>query len=205
MNIAAAYTYVDLMIDKANQPYFIDSEKDIFLNLSITEFLNKRYALMRVNQDYSEMFGNRESSSQTSSNVTVASNYCEFNELYHHLTYASLNGIECKIVSDDQLSELRVSNNPYKEVNELNPICAVTTTVGGDTRLYFHNTPLGGASPDFTGSDSFGIRWLKHLTVSDWEDIPEHYQHDILNVTVRKMTGNIESSNYTVQANEEQQ
>ena len=58
---------------------------------------------------------------------------------------------------------------------------------------------------DFTGTDTFSIRWLKHLTVTDWDEIPEHYQHDILNIAVRKMTGNIESSNYTVQANEEQQ
>ena len=35
--------------------------------------------------------------------------------------------------------------------------------------------------------------------------IPENYQHDILNIVVRKMTANIESTNYTVQAHEAQQ
>jgi|TARA_R100001443_G_scaffold9108_1_gene18698 hypothetical protein len=205
MTIADAYDYLDLMLDKADQPFYTNNEKDIFINLSITEFLNERYALMRANQDYSEMTGARESASETSSNVTVAANYCEFNTSYHHLTYANVNGVECRIVSDDELAALRTSNNPFKEVNAFNPICATTTTVAGDTRLYFHFSPAGGVTPDFTSGDTFGLRYLKHLNVSDWDDIPEQYQHDILNVVVRKMTANIESTNYTVQAHEAQQ
>ena len=59
MNIQDAYDYLDLLLDKANQPYFQDDEKDKFINMSITEFLNSRYALMRINQDYSEIIGNR--------------------------------------------------------------------------------------------------------------------------------------------------
>ena len=205
MTIVDAYIYLDLMLDKAQQPYYTDSEKDIFINLSITEFLNERYSMMRANQDYSEMTGARESADQSSANVTVAGNYCEANTSYHHVTYAHLNGVECRIVSDDELSALRASNNPFKEINAFNPVCATTTTASGVTRLYFHYTPSGGASPDFTAGDTFGLRYLKHLNVSDWNDIPEHYQHDILNVVVRKMTANIESSNYTVQAHEAQQ
>lgn len=200
MNIAAAYTYVDLMIDKANQPYFIDSEKDIFINLSITEFLNKRYELRGVNQEYKEMIGARQSANKTSSWVAVGPGYVDFTHNFHHLTYAAVNGVECRIVSDDELIALKISNNPFKTVNDDNPICAITQN-GSEERLYFSN----GGTLDFTGSDTFNIRYLRHLSVTEWDRIPEHYQHDILNITVRKMTGNIESSNYTVQANEEQQ
>lgn len=204
MTLNDAYDYIDLMIDKANQPYFINTEKDIFLNLSITEFLNKRYALMRVNQDYSEMIGNRASLNQGTSGYTVIGNYVELID-YYHITTAILNGVECRIVSDDEMSELRLSNNPYKSVNANNPICAVTKQPTGDVRLYFQNSGPNSSTIDFTASDTFGVRYLRHLTVSQWTEIPEHYQHDILNVVVRKLTANIESTNYTVQANEEQQ
>jgi len=200
MNIAAAYEYVDLMIDKANQPYFLNTEKDIFINLSITEFLNKRYELMGVNQEYKEMIGARQSANQNSAGVTIGPGYVDFQHNFHHLTYAAVNGAECRIVSDDELTALIMTNNPFKTVNDDNPICAVTQN-GNEERLYFNN----GGTLDFTAADTFNIRYLRHLSVTEWDRIPEQYQHDILNITVRKMTGNIESSNYTVQANEEQQ
>tara|TARA_R110000823_G_scaffold35231_1_gene97275 strand:+ start:1013 stop:1627 length:615 start_codon:yes stop_codon:yes gene_type:complete len=204
MTLNDAYDYIDLMIDKANQPYFINTEKDIFLNLSITEFLNKRYALMRVNQDYSEMIGNRASLNEGSAGYTIVGNYVELID-YYHITNAILNGVTCRIVSDDEMSNLLLSNNPYKSVNADNPICALTKLPTGTLKLYFHDSGPNNSNPDFAASDTFNVRYLRHLTVSQWTEIPEHYQHDILNVVVRKLTANIESTNYTVQANEEQQ
>ena len=104
MNINEAYDYIDLMVDKADQPYFTNPEKDIFLNLSITEFLSSKYALMGANQDFSEQYGNRYDLNHTSGYVQ-AGNYVELVD-YHHITYAALNGRSCRIISDDKLSEL---------------------------------------------------------------------------------------------------
>jgi hypothetical protein len=204
MNINTAYDYIDLMIDKANQPYFINTEKDIFINLSISEFMNSRYAVMGINQDFSEMYGNRVSINQsTSGNTTVVGNYVEIPN-YHHITNAALNGRECRIVSDDEMTELRITDNPFTSVNNFHPICAVTSSpTAGTVRLFFHGDQT--SFPDFGAGDEFNIRYLKHLTVTDWDDIPEQYQNDILNIAVRKLTANIESTNYTVQANEQQQ
>ena len=193
MNIQDAYDYLDLLLDKANQPYFQDDEKDKFINMSITEFLNSRYALMRINQDYSEIIGNRYSATETTGNVTASTDSVTFDISYLHLTNAVLNGVTCKIVSDDEFSELTRTSNPFKSVDENNPICAVTQE-SGEPKLFFNN----GGSIDFTSTDEFSIRFLSHLTVSEWEDIPEHYQHDILKIVVRKMTANIENPNYQI-------
>jgi len=203
MNINTAYDYIDLMIDKANQPYFINTEKDIFINLSISEFMNSRYAVMGINQDFSEQYGNRKDANQLSSGYTVASNFVELPN-YHHMTYAALNGVTCRIVSDDKLSELRTTNNPFEEITPDNPVCAIVAGPPVTPRLFFHH---GATTPNFfaPGTDTFNIRYLEHLTVAEWGDIPEQYQHDILNIVVRKLTANIESTNYTVQANEQQQ
>ena len=59
MTLQDAYDYLDLLLDKANQPYFQDDEKDKFINMCITEFLKTRYDLMRINKDYYEIIGNR--------------------------------------------------------------------------------------------------------------------------------------------------
>ncbi len=193
MNIQDAYDYLDLLLDKANQPYFQDDEKDKFINMSITEFLNSRYVLMRINQDYSEIIGNRYSANESSGNVTVSTNSLTFNKTYLHLTNAQLNGIHCKIVSDDEFMELNSTSNPFKSVNANNPICTVTQLSDVPT-LVFNN----GGVLNLQAADTCFIRFLSHLTVDEWEDIPEHYQHDILKIVVRKMTANIENPNYQI-------
>ena len=193
MNIQDAYDYLDLLLDKANQPYFQDDEKDKFINMSITEFLNSRYALMRINQDYSEIIGNRYSANESSGNVTVSTNSLTFNKTYLHLTHAQLNGIHCKIVSDDEFMELNSTSNPFKSVNANNPICTVTQLSDVPT-LVFNN----GGVLNLQAADTCFIRFLSHLTVDEWDDIPEHYQHDILKIVVRKMTANIENPNYQI-------
>ena len=193
MNIQDAYDYLDLLLDKANQPYFQDDEKDKFINMSITEFLNSRYALMRINQDYSEIIGNRYSATESTGNVTASTDSVTFDISYLHLTNAVLNGVTCKIVSDDELSELTRTSNPFKSVNANNPICTVTQVSGFPT-LVFNN----GGIVNLSAADSCFIRFLSHLTVDEWEDIPEHYQHDILKIVVRKMTANIENPNYQI-------
>ena len=193
MTLTEAYEYLDLLLDKANQPYFQDDEKDKFINMSITEFLNSRYALMRINQDYSEIIGNRYSANESSGNVTVSTNSLTFNKTYLHLTHAQLNGIHCKIVSDDEFMELNSTSNPFKSVNANNPICTVTQLSDVPT-LVFNN----GGVLNLQAADTCFIRFLSHLTVDEWEDIPEHYQHDILKIVVRKMTANIENPNYQI-------
>ena len=204
MTLAEAYDYLDLLLDKANQPYFSDDEKDVFIDLSITEFLNSRYALMRANQDFSEMIGARRSINQntTGSYITVSTNYVELDD-YHHITNATLNGVTCRILSDDEGTELLSSNNPFKSIDSDNPACWVTSNPGytPEVRIFFHP----GDNIDFTSVDTFNVRYLRHLTHNDWLGIPEQYQHDILNIVNRKLTANIESTNYAVQANEAQQ
>ena len=198
MTLGDAYNYIDLLLDKANQPFFTNGEKNMILNLSIKEFMDSKYALMRINQDFSEQYGNRVDLNQGTSGFTVVGNYVELTD-YYHITFAALNGVTCRIVSDDELSELRVTNNPFKQINSDNPACAI---VQGPTeiRLFFHHGPT---SPDFTIADTFSVRYLKYLDTTDFNNIPEPYQQDIINIAVRKMTGTIESSNYSVQVNEQ--
>jgi|9_EtaG_2_1085328.scaffolds.fasta_scaffold12675_2 hypothetical protein len=51
MNLAEAHEYIDILLDKADQPYFIEEEKNKFLNLAISDFINGHYQKMTADED----------------------------------------------------------------------------------------------------------------------------------------------------------
>ena len=51
MTLNEAYDYIDVLLDKADQPYFIQEEKDKFLNLAISDFVNMHYQKMLIDED----------------------------------------------------------------------------------------------------------------------------------------------------------
>jgi|7_EtaG_2_1085326.scaffolds.fasta_scaffold55494_2 hypothetical protein len=51
MNLEEVYDYIDLFLDKADQPYFTTEEKNKFLNLAISDFINMNYQKMTVDED----------------------------------------------------------------------------------------------------------------------------------------------------------
>ncbi len=51
MNLAEAYDMMDLLLDESNAPYFTNEEKDKFLNLAISDFINGHYQKMTADED----------------------------------------------------------------------------------------------------------------------------------------------------------
>jgi len=51
MNLAEAHEYIDILLDKADQPYFIEEEKNKFLNLAISDFINMHYQKLEADED----------------------------------------------------------------------------------------------------------------------------------------------------------
>tara|TARA_A100001201_G_C4046285_1_gene188279 strand:- start:170 stop:952 length:783 start_codon:yes stop_codon:yes gene_type:complete len=51
MNLTEARELIDLLLDKADQPYFTTEEKDKFLNLAISDFINMHYQKMTADED----------------------------------------------------------------------------------------------------------------------------------------------------------
>ena len=51
MILTEAYDYMDLLLDKADQPYFITEEKNKFLNIAISDFINFHYQKMTIDED----------------------------------------------------------------------------------------------------------------------------------------------------------
>tara|TARA_R100000458_G_C8214347_1_gene200797 strand:- start:42 stop:878 length:837 start_codon:yes stop_codon:yes gene_type:complete len=51
MILTEAYELMDLLLDKADQPYFTTEEKNKFLNLAISDFINMHYQKMTADED----------------------------------------------------------------------------------------------------------------------------------------------------------
>jgi hypothetical protein len=51
MTLSDAYDLMDLLLDKADQPYFTTDEKNKFLDLAISDFINYHYQRLDVDED----------------------------------------------------------------------------------------------------------------------------------------------------------
>jgi hypothetical protein len=51
MTLNEAFDYMDLLLDKADQPYFTTDEKNKFLSLAISDFININYQKMATDED----------------------------------------------------------------------------------------------------------------------------------------------------------
>lgn len=51
MTLNEAFEYMDLLLDKADQPYFTTDEKNKFLSLAISDFININYQKMATDED----------------------------------------------------------------------------------------------------------------------------------------------------------
>ena len=51
MTLNEAFEYMDLLLDKADQPYFTEEEKNKFLSLAISDFININYQRMQTDED----------------------------------------------------------------------------------------------------------------------------------------------------------
>ena len=51
MTLDEAYNYIDMLLDKADQPYFTTEEKNRFLNLAISDFISAHYSRLGADED----------------------------------------------------------------------------------------------------------------------------------------------------------
>jgi hypothetical protein len=51
MTLEEAYSYIDMLLDKADQPYFTTEEKNRFLNMAISDFISAHYQRLGADED----------------------------------------------------------------------------------------------------------------------------------------------------------
>tara|TARA_X000001382_G_scaffold129273_1_gene120845 strand:+ start:3353 stop:4012 length:660 start_codon:yes stop_codon:yes gene_type:complete len=215
VTISQAYDLIDQLLDKSDQPYFTENEKDDFIRQAIHEFINNHYAKYDINQVSRDALAMFTESIQLDSNDNNWDNFgLDMPDEYVHLIHFRINYTNAlstaenfnaaKIIGSKDFWDLENSKDPYNRPDKSSPICYVRQP--GPTspvRVYFRPTSTIGSV------SAMVLRSRRHDECFDdtnpGDGLKEVYQREVIEIAVRKMTGNIESNNYKVALNEQQQ
>ena len=185
MTLGAARNLLDILVDKANNPYFTVAEKDEFLQLAISDFIEKYYTVYDINeQSRAALKGLVTSLLDSTSNATI--------NLPDDLIYSL--SLSVQYWHPNRLATGGAGRN--KEYSLAKQVSVASS--GGVSQI--HILP----------SDSIQNKlWyyiqrptLAEVFTAGNPMIEELYQNEIVQIAARKMIANIESSNYEVQSQE---
>ena len=191
MTTTEALEYLDLLLDKADQPYFIDAEKEKFINLAITEFINKYYSKIELNSEsrtavkglYKVVVEDAAAISAWAS----PNNYIIIDPSFMYPIAVKNEESESEFKGYKEYVEDISTSDPFNKSDLKNPSYTLE-----------NNKVVNNPAP----STYFRLVYLFRPTILeafDGDRIQENYQIEILNIASRKMFANIESTNYETQ------
>jgi len=206
MTIAEMHSLCDLLLDKADAPWFNPTEKDTFLNLAQIEFTETRYAQFEA----------------------IEKRRAELLPLVTKAVYNSVNTINLDLVTDFlYVLSVRVLINDACQTSgtRLEPVMPIQL----DDFAGMQQDPFNKSTDSNVGytqyndgvnniieihSDSvpnqIQLAYLKmpidvSITVPTNSELPDGTHEEIVNIAVRKMMMTVQDPNYQVQLNEIQQ
>jgi hypothetical protein len=192
MTTTEALEYLDLLLDKADQPYFIDSEKEKFINLAITEFINKYYDKIDFNSESrTALNGLYNFATQDSTDIaswSIANRYEITDASFMYPIAVKVDNVEAEFKGHKEYVEDLSTSDPFNKSDVDNPSYAI---------LNF------GIICNPAPEDYFRLLYIYRPTITEVFDdgkVQENYQIEILNIASRKMFANIESASYEVQS-----
>jgi hypothetical protein len=208
MTLVQARNLLDILVDKANNPYFTNNEKDEFLQLAITDFIEKYYTAYDINeQSRSALKGLVTSLTDgtISSVITLPDDLMYSLSLsvqYFHRNRLAVGSAgrnkDYSLAKQVSVVQFRHQADPFNKHSYDDPVYTYVTSIAGASQI--HILP----------SDSIQNKlwyYIQRPTLAEVFTvaspmIEESYQNEIVQVAARKMLANIESSNYEVQSQE---
>ena len=244
MTLVEAYDYIDLLLDKADQPYFTNAEKDNFLELALTEFINDYYERAGEDEDVRMSLGpiTKYTSFSLTDAEILAGDDLEDKYPGGHSTQSSERGYfvfgNQYVLPEDVLHTI-ILRASYYNGDELDANSVADDIITGEavvvknvsSRDYystFANDPFNRKDEEHPNyniienrmvvSPRTFLKSFTHISIirpsltEVFEDTGnqskrflEIKQHELIQRAVRKMTANIESTNYQVQQIETEQ
>ena len=205
MTLGAARNLLDILVDKANTQYFTINEKDEFLQLAITDFIEKYYTVYDINeQSRAALKGLVTSLVDSTSNATInlpddlIYSLSLSVQYFHPNRLAVAKDKEYSLAKQVSAAQFRHQADPFNRHSYDDPVYTYVASAGGVSQI--HILP----------SDSIQNKlWyyiqrptLAEVFTAGNPMIEELYQNEIVQIAARKMIANIESSNYEVQSQE---
>jgi hypothetical protein len=197
------HTLADLLIDKANAPWFTPDEKDIFINLAINEYVKNKHKQFELNEKVREDLLTLVSPTYT----VVTTDVIDLDVVPSFLfvlrveidvvsTCGPLRGIPVTPMQQDDFSESQ--RDPFNKATDKQPQYLQNVQGGARTlQVYSDNQP--------TEIRMIYLQQAVEVDINTNTDcnLPDHTHEEVVNLAVRKMLGTIEGfQNYQVQQNE---
>lgn len=205
MTIAEMHSLADLLIDKANAPWFSPEEKDRFLNLEINAYVKRKYSQFESDEKV-----RKDLLTLVSAPYSVASDIINL-EVIPLADFLFVLRVECDITNScgtktgipvkpaqhDDFAEAQ--RDPFNKADDSNPRYLESLNTLGERiiQVYSDNAPT-----------TTRMVYLKQPVTVDINtptdcNLPAHTHEEIVNGAVAKMLANIEGfEDYQVQLNE---
>lgn len=208
MDIIEMHTLCDLLLDKANSPWFSAEEKDSFLNLAHEEFAESRYANFeldeRTRKELLPLVRKSTGTNKATINLSSIKDYMFTLNLIGTFTKTCGTGTKSRKISPLQLDdEGENEQDPFNKSADDNPLYTEENNgLDNIISIMSDNIPV-----------SYVIKYLKKpVTVLNDETTPANnvssempiFTHmEIVNIAVRKMMATTEQQiNYQLHNNE---
>jgi len=205
MTLAEARNLLDILVDKANNPYFTIAERDQFLQLAISDFIEKYYTVYDINeQSRAALKGLVTSDVSASGAATITLPEDFIYSLSLSVEYLHPNRMfvardkDYSLAKQVSAAQFRNQSDPFNRPSHDNPIYTYVASGGGVSQI--HILP----ADNIQNKLWYYIQrpTLAEVFTAVNPMIEETYQHEVVQIAARKMLANIESSNYEVQSQE---
>ena len=204
MTAAQARDLLDILVDKANNPYFTTGEKNEFLELAVSDFIEKYYAVYDINEQSRAALKGlviETINASPNSRLTFA------NDVMYTLSLSVQYFHPNRLAERDKGYSLAKQVSAAQFSHQADPF----NTPSYDDPIYTYvMNPTLGKQIHILPSDSIQNKsWyyiqrptLAKVFASTDPSIEETYQYEIVQIAARKMLASIESPNYEVQSQE---
>lgn len=207
MTIEEMHELADLLIDKANAPWFTPREKDIFFNLVHKEYVDVNYRMFEKDEEVRAKLNPIVKTIALGSTLQIdLTAIADFryvlalkgtvNDNCGNPVTRKISPVQWDDEAENQVDPFNVNdddNMGYTQRNLAgtgNVLDIISTTTPTDIQLVYFKTPVE-VFLDPTGAASVN------------SELPDSTHEEIVNLAVRKMLGTVESQvQYQVQANE---
>jgi hypothetical protein len=208
MTIVEMHDFVDLLVDKANAPWFNPSEKDRFLNLAINEFAKTRYRAFELNEKRrSDLLPLVRTAVVNNSSVinldAIVPKFMFSLSLSADFDNAKCGALKGRSVKPIQIDDyISIQSDPFNKPSDAGPIYIQRNTgTANEIQVFSDTTPTRLELVYF----KYPTTVLRDVTTPANNvdcDLPDYTHEEIVNLCVRKMFATIESQSYQVQMNE---
>jgi hypothetical protein len=199
MTFAEMHERIDVLLDKANLPWFNPNQKDIFLQFSTNEFVKNRYDEFEVNEKRREDIRPLVTVLPgTGTTVALPSDF-----MFALSLKGTFNIDECGTIVQKERSI-----RPFQH-DDLNKVVDDPFNKADDEYPFYTSNSAGYVISSTNAPVDWTLVYIKRPVVVDGTNtpngtltLPEYTHEEIINLAVRKMKATIEDPTYNLQVNE---